>query len=105
MVGALKLGAIQVHEFEKTEIAARVSRNPERQSCREIFCQCLVTTLKPDFLSTAVERVILTALRKRLRRLISFAGASASSRRGEPIYLLAGYALVPHLFVAQGTQR
>jgi hypothetical protein len=76
---------LQIPNLE-SPIAARVSRNPERQSCREIFCECLVTTLKPVFLGTAVERSprrLLNALRKRLRRQIICAS-------GDPLYIVFG---------------
>jgi hypothetical protein len=47
-VGALTDKRLQIPNLE-SRIAARAGfPNPERQSCREIFCARLVTTLKPE---------------------------------------------------------
>jgi hypothetical protein len=53
-----------------------------------------------------VERVVLNALKKWLRRLIFAPPATGSaSVFGELTYFLARYALLSFLFVAQATQR
>jgi hypothetical protein len=56
----------------------------------------LVTKSKPDFLGTAVERVVLNALRKRLRRLIFCAS-------GDPLCIVFGEADPPFSSVRFGS--
>jgi hypothetical protein len=53
---------LQIPNLESL-IAARAGfPNPEQQSCRGIFCQHLVTTLKPDFLGHSGETVAAATL-------------------------------------------
>ena len=102
MVEVVKFGAVNRKATCKSRIwnlpiAARAGfPNAEPQSCRENFRQSLLTTLKPDFLGTAVERVVLNALRKRLRRLIFCAC-------GDPLCIVFGEADPPFRSIRLGS--